>query len=190
MGIVLMKPKNLSEILFEIENKFNEIKEVEEKEERKETEIERKFWEKENKLLPEKIKMSKEIFKWANEFAESKEYKKIIQLAKTYFIPSLVDAVGQGLRIYGIDGWGHTTEYKEHGLHSYLYVEPKGGFQYAPFYKWIGLEKFSLEKPEELAQKLSKAYIKDLHEHIESGKVIDDIIKNLRNQIQRQVNYY
>lgn len=191
-----MKLKNLYHILCEIQNKVSE----KEKAEKLKEEMERKKGVKlkrlEDKFLPEKIKMSKEIFEWANEFAKSGEYKKIIQLANEHFyhIYGLTDLVGRGVQIYAINEWGHTTEYKEYGLrshlyHSYLHVKPDGSIQYISYYKYIGVENFSMEKPEELAKKLSRAYIEDVYKNIKSGGILERIIKILEEEKHKLVPY-
>lgn len=109
----------------------------------------------EKALLGEKRALSGEIFTWAKEFARSPEYKR----ARGFLERDLEIFSGE---------WGH--ELSQFSGWSEINLVPDGTLVYEYGHKWV-CRSFAIASPEELAKKLSYAYLKELHAFVHSDKV-------------------
>ncbi len=159
--------KCLEELIHAIdEKKKRDAKERKQRldEEHKESEADRKFWEKEKKLLPKKLDMAKEIFVWGREFQKTQ----VFDYLRSVPLPS--------------SNWGHVKGNDDPGRWSTLYLTKEGCFHYKPGYKWMGYKpsgSLILKTPKEMAEKMTFHYLNELYNSIKSGKAY----KFIKNQI-------
>lgn len=136
---------------------------------RKQTEKEEEmFWEEESRKMKEKLEMTEEIFRWGREFSQSDLYKRL-------------DALGYGLTSYR-SFWGHRRNGRNFGCNSELHLMKDGTFFYTTTYKWMnggGIPAVTFERPEEMAERLTYDYIKELYERIKSGEIYERILQKL-----------
>ena len=144
-----------------VERKLDELEETAENEERE-------FLKRENELLEEKLKISKEIFTWAKGFIKTKQYKELLELE------------GDEIQIHG-GGWGHLILDKDTGGWSRFYLtgREKPKFRYWPGYKWYPYEGFTIATGEGLAKNLSHGYLDGILKSIKSEAVYREIRTNL-----------
>ena len=146
---------------------------MEQAEEQKEVEEERKFWGRESKLFPKKKKLYNEILEWRDKFVKTNEFKKIFKIFDKSYQDNIIIFEG---------GWGHDR----HGYYSCwsrLFLEKSGDLSYFAGYKWMGTgPEFVLrrnDKNDKTVRKLTYSYLKELHDHIRSEEVYKSILSKL-----------
>ena len=137
------------------------------------------FWAKEEKLLPEKLAMSKEIFQWGSDLLASEDYQYIRGVA--LFLPR------NGLQVFG-GGWGDCDD-GGYGCYSSLALCDNGTFHYSKSAKWAPLGEFSIPDPETMAKSLVHRYISEIHEVAGKGvgHTVTRIIERNRWHIRKGI---
>lgn len=105
------------------------------------------------RLYEEKLKLSKDIFDWAEELARQDEKGKHDESA------------GHAKQIY-CGKWGHECSICSYGCWSKVYLTADAALRYCPGYRLIRLSEKTYKKPEELAGSLSYEYIAKLHRSV------------------------
>ena len=130
------------------------------REEREES-ANRKFWGEEGKKLDEKLKLAEDIFRWGRGFSRSEEYRRLLDILSD-----------DSLWFYG-GGWGHERS-GDNGRWSRLYLRRDGTLYYWAGYKWMPCgPEWIFRTPRELAKRLTKNYLKELHRFIATGRVYE-----------------
>ena len=115
---------------------------------------------KEKELLPRKLEMAEDIFRWGRDILANEDYKFVRELG-------VKDGLGPGLRIYS------ATSGEDYGLgvHSWsrLILTDDGAFHYTKGYKFSPLDSFGVPDPEFLAESFMYRYVSDLHESTTMG---------------------
>ena len=116
--------------------------------------------EREKELLPRKLEMAEDIFRWGRDILANEDYKFVRELG-------VKDGLGPGLRIYS------ATSGEDYGLgvHSWsrLILTDDGAFHYTKGYKFSPLDSFGVPDPEFLAESFMYRYVSDLHESTTMG---------------------
>ena len=115
---------------------------------------------KEKELLPRKLEMAEDIFRWGRDILANEDYKFVRELG-------VKDGLGPGLRIYS------ATSGEDYGLgvHSWsrLILTDDGAFHYNKGYKFSPLDSFGVPDPEFLAESFMYRYVSALHESTMMG---------------------
>ena len=115
---------------------------------------------KEKELLPRKLEMAEDIFRWGRDILANEDYKFVRELG-------VKDGLGPGLRIYS------ATSGEDYGLgvHSWsrLILTDDGAFHYTKGYKFSPLDSFGVPDPKFLAESFMYRYVSDLHESTTMG---------------------
>ena len=115
---------------------------------------------KEKELLPRKLEMAEDIFRWGRDILANEDYKFVRELG-------VKDGLGPGLRIYS------ATSGEDYGLgvHSWsrLILTDDGAFHYNKGYKFSPLDSFGVPDPKFLAESFMYRYVNDLHESTTTG---------------------
>ena len=115
---------------------------------------------KEKELLPRKLEMAEDIFRWGRDILANEDYKFVRELG-------VKDGLGPGLRIYS------ATSGEDYGLgvHSWsrLILTDDGAFHYNKGYKFSPLDSFGVPDPEFRAESFMYRYVSDLHESTTTG---------------------
>ena len=115
---------------------------------------------KEKELLPRKLEMAEDIFRWGRDILANEDYKFVRELG-------VLDGLGPGLRVYS------STCGEDYGLgvHSWsrLILTDDGAFHYTNGYKFSPLDSFGVPDPEFLAESFMYRYVSDLHESTTMG---------------------
>jgi len=143
----------------------------EQQEEKEAQERQAKFWREEDKLLPKKMRLIKEIFAWKEEFVKTKQFKQ------------LFDNSGDEIIVFH-SGWGHDNpRYCGLGCWSRLYLEKSGNLKYWAGYKWMPPASGTiLNNDEKTARKFTYKYLRELNEAIKLGQIYKTIIKKLKEE--------
>ncbi|MBI4448382.1 hypothetical protein HY643_05365 [Candidatus Woesearchaeota archaeon] len=156
----------------ETEKKLRE----EEAKEREQEEINKQFWEKEQKLLPKKKRIFKEITEWKGEFAKTEQFKAI---ASSYRLANYTNEI-----VIYRGNWGHANpRFGGHGCWSEINLNLKSGeLRYYAGYKWMPSGP-SIKINENTLDKIICAYLQDFHKEIKSGEVYERIAKQLEKPV-------
>jgi len=161
----------------------NKLQQVEEREAReraqekaesaRKAQIAQKQQRSEQELYPQKLELSRNIFAWKDGFRSSPEGKKVKKRT-----------VGEVELYYG--GWGHLQiPFDDSGSWACLLVAKEfcGDevvISYRAGYKAQGFRAyFDFKKTEQMAQKLTHAYLQKVWDHLDKGKVWKELEKEL-----------
>ena len=115
---------------------------------------------KEKELLPRKLEMAEDIFRWGRDILANEDYKFVRELG-------VLDGLGPGLRVYS------STCGEDYGLgvHSWsrLILTDDGAFHYNKGYKFSPLDSFGVPDPKFLAESFMYRYVNDLPESTTMG---------------------
>lgn len=143
---------------------------------------EKRYLANEKSLFSAKIKLSREIFAWAQEFRQTWEYKTLQKIAAKEATQSFVLEKDE-LQIYAAGRWGHKRErYPGTGQWSRVYITKGGTFAYVPGYKWHGAkDKLDFDTPQELAKGISYDYLSALHKSVcLTNETIEFLVRGLK----------
>ena len=115
---------------------------------------------KEKELLPRKLEMAEDIFRWGRDILANEDYKFVRELG-------VKDGLGPGLRVYsgscGDDfGLGHS------GWSRFILIDD-GTFYYRKGYKFMPLDGFGVPDAKYLAETFMHSYVSALHESTTMG---------------------
>ena len=129
---------------------------------------ERAFRRREERLRDEKIALLEGILGWRDEFVEYERFAKLFGENHEFVI------------IYD-GGWGHRVDSGYGGCWSRIILEDTGKLEYKAGYKmWSSGPCFPLTRA--AARKLTAHYLKQLYEHVYSGRVYGQIARELRER--------
>jgi len=132
---------------------------------------------KEKELLPRKLEMAEDIFRWGRDILANEDYKFVRELG-------VLDGLGPGLRVYS------STSGEDYGLgvHSWsrLILTDDGAFHYNKGYKFSPLDSFGVPDPKFLAESFMHRYVSDLHEFTMKGveKAVSKVTHGYSDQIR------
>ena len=140
---------------------------------------------KEKELLPRKLEMAEDIFRWGRDILANEDYKFVRELGVSEGL-ALVRA--PGLRVYS-GNWGDDYRFrKPHGYPhwSRLILTDDGTFYYRKGYKFMPLEGFVVPDPEFLAESFMHRYVNELHEFTMKGveKAVSKVTHGYSDQIR------
>ena len=132
---------------------------------------------KEKELLPRKLEMAEDIFRWGRDILTNEDYKFVRELG-------VKDGLGPGLGVYsgscGDDfGLGHS------GWSRFILIDD-GTFYYRKGYKFMPLDGFVIPDSEFLAESFMHRYVSDLHEFTMKGveKAVSKVTHGYSDQIR------
>lgn len=171
---------DLEEAIEETKAKISVRREEGRKAERNKRLERERFWEEEREYLDEKMRLAREIFKWCEEFSESEHFRELLEIDSEDTSIVLSGPEPDTLRFY--EGrWGHKRGDCS-GRWSRLSLTVDGELLYRTGYKWMSpIDKMKFCRPEELAETLTRDYLENLHEHIQSGEVYETFKGKLEN---------
>ena len=102
----------------------------------------------------EKLKLSKDIFGWAEE------------LAKEDMNGKHDETTGRPRQIY-CGRWGHECSVCSHGCWSKVYLTPDAALRYCPGFRLMRLTEKAYRNPEDFANGLTYEYIARLHSSVQ-----------------------
>ena len=132
---------------------------------------------KEKELLPRKLEMAEDIFRWGRDILANEDYKFVRELG-------VLDGLGPGLRVYS------STCGEDYGLgvHSWsrLILTDDGAFHYNKGYKFSPLDSFGVPDPKFLAESFMHRYVSELHEFTMKGveKAVSKVTHGYSDQIR------
>lgn len=177
---ILDKKEKLKKKIEKLQAKKRQKERKKQKKRKRRKRKKKAFWNQEEEHMEQKVKLTNEIFAWADEFVHSKEYEKLCTLIRETTASLLFAA---GLWIHTGD-WGHEME-GGYGCWSRLYLTEDPAFTYSPGYKWMGQiqESLHFDTPETMAKQLTLTYIEQLHTFIFNGEIYDRFSKELERSI-------
>ena len=107
------------------------------------------------RVYDEKLKLSKDIFGWAEELAKQNENGEQDESA------------GHAKQIY-CGKWGHECSVCSYGCWSKVYLTPDAALRYCPGFRLIRLTEKTYRNPEDFARSLAYEYILKLHSSVRS----------------------
>lgn len=168
-----MKEK-IDKLISKVEAKKRKEALAEAKEDRESEEEFQKLLKYEKSKHNEKIELLDKILKWAADFSKSPRFKKIMKILDCY----------SDLIIF-YSSWGHVDDYEEYkkgeedpGRWARICIDKKGNLEYKWGYKWMGMQHFYLNKKN--LEKIKYKFLKELWDHINSKKVLDDIESEIK----------
>ncbi len=164
-----------------LKTKLQQKKEQERKERLREIEDEkkeilekRKHKEKEKKLSSSKLKLSREIFKWAEEFRKTEEWKK---LAKKAGYHGTYNAY-----LVNVGGWNCDPKTGKKSHKPLLHFDvAENEVVHRERWCWQGYTYDVFNNPEKMTKKLPHAYLKLVQKHLESGEVFNYLARGLND---------
>ena len=173
--------KELEKLVEQVAEQRRLIKERDESVKREQARVS----EREKELLPRKLEMAKDIFRWGRDILANEDYKFVRELGVSDGL-ALVRA--PGLRVYS-GNWGDDYRFrKPHGYPhwSRLILTDDGTFYYRKGYKFMPLDGFVVPDPEFLAESFMHRYVSDLHEFTMKGveKAVSKVTHGYSDQIR------
>jgi len=155
-------PKSFALGLRKIEGEKKREIERMEKEQR---EYERKvaaYEKKEHQLVDKKMEMARKIFKWADEFRKTKEWKQLRKPVHVFYYPEFANAMPE----------------PDRGRRSSMYLTERD-FVLIMSYDWASGRQIRLKTPEDMAE-LNYDFLKEFLKTIENEKIYKFILENQR----------
>ena len=157
--------KELEKLVEQVAEQKRLIKERDESVKREQARVS----EREKELLPRKLEMAEDIFRWGRDILANEDYKFVRELG-------VLDGLGivraPGLKVYG-GNWGDDYRFrKPHDGYphwSRLILTDDGAFHYNKGYKFSPLDSFGVPDPKFLAESFMYRYVSDLHESTTKG---------------------
>mgnify|MGYP001340022992 CR=1 FL=1 len=115
---------------------------------------------KEKELLPRKLEMAEDIFRWGRDILANEDYKFVRELG-------VKDGLGPGLRVYS-GSCGDDFGLGQEGWSRFILIDD-GTFYYRKGYKFMPLDGFGVPDAKYLAETFMHSYVSALHESTLKG---------------------
>jgi len=158
--------QKIDKLISKIESKKRKEAQAVAKEDKESEEEFQKLLKHEKAKHNEKIELLNKITNWANEFSSSQRFKKIMKIMDCY----------NDLIIFYYSKYGHIDDIliEYVGRWARIVIHKNGKLEYKSGYKWMGFRVcFYLNKKN--LEKIKYKFLKELWEHIDSGKIYDTI---------------
>ena len=143
-------------------------------EEKKEKLRAKKHNEKENKFYHNKLELSREIFKWGEEFRKTEEWKKLAKKADYYGTYNAY--------VVNVGSWNCDPKTGKESHKPLLHFDvAENGVVHRERWSWIGYTYDVFNAPEKMAKKLPHMYLKLIWRHLESGEVFNYLTRCLKD---------
>ena len=109
---------------------------------------------KEKELLPRKLEMAEDIFRWGRDILANEDYKFVRELG-------VKDGLGPGLRVYS-GSCGDDFGLGQEGWSRFILIDD-GTFYYRKGYKFMPLDGFGVPDAKYLAETFMHSYVSALH---------------------------
>lgn len=162
------KLRTLNRAIKSAEKKIAEEKREAEEVRKKEERADREFWQGERRNMGEKLRLAEDIIRWSRKFCRSEEYRRLRRIDFSDYLT------------FYCSWWGHKREGRGFGCVSQLYLRKDGTFYYSTRYKWFPYPyKRTFKTARELAKRLTRDYLKELHQFIATGRVYEKLRKKV-----------
>ena len=170
-------PHQLMDALHTKEDRKRKEREVEQEERQREQEQEKEYAHKEKERFSQKVELCRKILSWADEFRQTKEWRKLAEKRSVYG--------SYDVREVTIGGWrcNPKTGKKESNWPILSFHIIESGVAHEERWSSMGYTYDRFSEPEKMAKKLHFAYLQLVWKQLESGKVFERLVRGVKDDL-------